>query len=151
VAAHPKDIGDRSTLAIILALREAGWKVLLPFGENTRYDLAIERDGELHRVQCKTGRLVNGAVVFRTSSSYYHHPHPKAPARHYQGQVDYFAVFCVETGSVYLVPMADLSAMTAGSLRVEPTRNQQRNRIRWGADYLIGRVTIEGLRVPSGA
>ena len=38
-------------------------------GENTRYDLAIERNGELSRVQCKTGRLKKGAVYFRTASS----------------------------------------------------------------------------------
>jgi hypothetical protein len=30
---HPKDVGDRSTLAIMLALRDAGYGVLLPFGE----------------------------------------------------------------------------------------------------------------------
>jgi hypothetical protein len=73
---HPKDIGDRSTLAIMLALGDAGFEVLLPFGENTRYDLAIRRDNSFELVQCKTGRLQKGAVIFRTASSYYHHPHP---------------------------------------------------------------------------
>jgi len=38
---HPKDIGDRTTLAIMLALRDVGFEVLLPFGENARYDLVI--------------------------------------------------------------------------------------------------------------
>jgi hypothetical protein len=149
--AHPKDIGDRSTLAIILALREHGFRVLLPFGENTRYDLAIERAGVFARVQCKTGRLIAGAVCFRTASSYYHHPRPKMPAKHYKGQVDYFAVFCPETGNVYLVPIDDLQPLTQASLRVEPTRNRQADRIRWAAEYALGRVTIEGLRGPSGA
>jgi len=32
---HPKAKGDRSTMAIILALHEAGLAVYLPFGENT--------------------------------------------------------------------------------------------------------------------
>jgi hypothetical protein len=35
---HPKDIGDRSQLAVMLALRATGFAVLIPFGENTRYD-----------------------------------------------------------------------------------------------------------------
>src|SRR5437764_13935895 len=60
---HPKDVGDRSTLAIIMALREAGYGVLLPFGENTRNDLVVDDGCELLRVQCKTGRLRHGAVV----------------------------------------------------------------------------------------
>jgi hypothetical protein len=54
---HPKDIGDRSTLAIMLALRERGYGVYVAFGENTRADLAIDDGQRLLRVQCKTGRL----------------------------------------------------------------------------------------------
>ena len=60
---HPKDVGDKSTLAIMLALRETGFGVLVPFGENTRYDLVIDDGSALRRVQCKTGRLRRGAVV----------------------------------------------------------------------------------------
>lgn len=148
---HPKDIGDRSTLAIVLALREAGYSVLMPFGENTRYDLVIERDGRLHRVQCKTGRLDDGVICFRTSSSYYHHPNPKTPSKHYRGQVDYFAVFCPETAGVYLVPIEDLPMETHASLRVDLPRNNQRKRIRMAAGYEIARVAIEGLRGSSDA
>jgi hypothetical protein len=29
---HPKDVGDRTTLAIMLALRGVGFAVLVPFG-----------------------------------------------------------------------------------------------------------------------
>ena len=49
---HPKDVGDKSTLAIMLALRETGYGVLVPFGENTRYDLVIDDGRALRRVQC---------------------------------------------------------------------------------------------------
>jgi len=38
---HPKAVGDRSTLAIMLALRAVGFAIYLPFGENTRSDLVI--------------------------------------------------------------------------------------------------------------
>jgi hypothetical protein len=55
---HPKLVGDRTTLAVIAGLRSAGYDVLLPFGENTRYDLVIDDDGRLSRVQCRIkGRL----------------------------------------------------------------------------------------------
>jgi hypothetical protein len=148
---HPKDVGDRSTLAIILALRDAGYGVLMPFGENTRYDLVIDDHGDFYRVQCKTGRLCNGAVSFPTASSYYHHPNPKLPAKHYHGQVDFFAVYCRDTAGVYLVPIADLPVETRAALRIDAPRNNQRRRIRAAADYEIGRITIEGLRGPSGA
>jgi hypothetical protein len=70
---HPKAIGDRSTLAVMTALESEGFKVLLPFGENVRYDLVVDDRGRLSRVQCKTGRLRSGAVRFNTCSFYGHH------------------------------------------------------------------------------
>ncbi len=83
----------------------------------------------MYLVQCKTGRLLGGAVRFRTASSYYHHPHPKKPAKHYVDQIDFFAVYCPETEGVYLIPIADLNAESLASLRVAPSRNNQRERV----------------------
>ncbi len=140
---HPKDKGDRSTLAIMAALREAGFAISVPFGENTRYDLVVDDGVRLFRVQCKTGHLFKGAVRFPTCSCYGHHRNPSAAARDYHGQVDYFAVYCVETAVVYLVPIDDLHVRRLGSLRVDPPRNNQRVRIRFAAEYEIGRVQLE--------
>jgi hypothetical protein len=62
---HPKDVGDGSTLAIMAALRMSGVALYVPFGESTRCDLIVDEDGELIRVQCKTGRLRDGAIGIR--------------------------------------------------------------------------------------
>jgi hypothetical protein len=143
---HPKDIGDRSTLAIILALRDKGYGVLLPFGENTRYDLVIDNDGAFSRVQCKTGRLRDGSIRFAVCSSYGHHRNPSTARRSYAGQIDSFAVYCPETGGVYLIPLADLPSRSSAHLRFHPPSNNQRKRVRYAADYEVTRVTIETSR-----
>ncbi|MCW2976118.1 MAG: hypothetical protein JWM06_1399 [Actinomycetia bacterium] len=151
---HPKDVGDRTTLAVMLALGEAGYDVLLPFGENMRYDLVIDDGRILSRVQCKTGRLSKGAVIFRTASSYYHHPNPGTPSKHYQGQVDFFGVYCRATTGVYLVPIDELPNQWSAALRVTAPRNAQTQGIRLASRYEIGRVDLGArprLRVPSGA
>ncbi len=148
---HPKDIGDRSTLAIISVFREVGYGIYLPFGENTRCGLILERAGQLDRVQCKTGRLRQGAIVFAVCSCYGHHRNPLTASRDYHGQIDLFAVYCRETGGVYLIPIDDVPTKSAAYLRVDAPRNNQRDRIRFAADYEIGRVAIEGLRASSGA
>src|SRR4051812_23077131 len=127
---HPKDVGDKSTIAIMLALRLQGYGVFVPFGENTRYDLVISDGDGLRKVQCKTGRLRDGCVKFRTSSSYAHHPNPKIRSRNYQGEIDDFAVYCPQLGSVYLIPIEDVMTGYHASLRVEPTRNGQLKNIR---------------------
>jgi len=143
---HPKTVGDRSTLATMLALHDAGYAVFLPFGENTRYDLVIDDGVSLLRVQCKTGRLRAGAVRFSTCSSYGHHSRPRAPRRDYLGEIDCFAVYCPETGSAYLVPIEDLPTKVEGALRIEPARNGQHRGIRLGESYKIARVTVADVR-----
>jgi len=148
---HPKDIGDVSTLAITLVLRSLGYGLYIPYGENTRCDLMLERDGFVDRVQCKTGRLRKGAVVFNVCSSYAHHRSPVVEKRSYHGEIDLFAVYCPETAGVYLVPITHLPVQRRGALRVDPPKNNQIDRIRFAADYEVGRVSIEGLRVSSGA
>lgn len=93
------------------------------------------------RVQCKTGRLRNGVVHFKTCSSYAHHSNPAAAARSYLGEIDYFAVYCPETSGVYLVPIEDVPLNWHGSLRVEEARNNQKRRVRYAEEYELGRVT----------
>jgi hypothetical protein len=139
---HPVDIGDRTTLAVISVLRELGYGVLLPFGENTRYDVVIDDGCELRKVQCKTGRLRAGAVVWNLCSHYGHHPNPRMIRRDYHGEIDYFGVYCPETCGVYLVPISDLPTRVRGYLRVEQPKNNQRKRIRLAAQYEIGRVHL---------
>ena len=126
----------------MLALQMLGIRFLIPFGENTRYDLVIDESGRLGRVQCKTGRLRDGAIRFATCSAYGHHREPPQARRDYRGEVDYFAVYCAETGGVYLVPIADVPTTTQGCLRFTPPRNNQRRRIRAADRYEIARVVV---------
>ncbi len=139
---HPKDIGDRTTLAVMVALREAGYAISVPFGENIRYDLVIDDGDRLLRIQCKTGRLRMGAVRFATCSSYGHHRNPRAARRSYAGQIDLFAVYCPETAGVYLIPIAEVPTKSSAMLRVDLPRNGQRKRIRLACDYWLGAVQV---------
>jgi hypothetical protein len=139
---HPKSVGDRSTPAILMALHKEDCGIYLPFGENTRCDLVVDAGGRLSRVQCKTGRLRNGSVRFATCRTYGHHRSPKATPRSYEGEIDEFAVFCPELGSVYLVPIGDVPARSQAALRITPTRNSQVRGIRPAAAYEIARVDL---------
>ena len=122
---HPKDVGDRTTLAIAFALNSRGYATYLPFGENTRCDLIVDYGARLSRVQCKTGRLLKGSVEFRTASTYLHHRNPKLRSRSYRREIDQFGVFCPQLG------------------RVDAPRNGQTEGIRRAADYEIARVDLQ--------
>jgi len=56
--------------------------------------------------------------------------------------VDFFAVYCRETAGIYLIPIAQIPLRREGALRVDPPKNMQRKRIRFAADYEIGRVML---------
>jgi PD-(D/E)XK nuclease superfamily protein len=148
---HPKAIGDRSTLALMLALSEAGYAVLVPFGENTRYDLVIDDGVSLKRVQCKTGRLREGGIRFGACSSYAHHPNPKMVIRDYLGQIDYLGVYCPDTGGAYLVPVEDAQVRKQGTLRLTPAKNGQKRRVRVAAEYEIAEVSVKATGEPGAS
>jgi PD-(D/E)XK endonuclease len=136
---NPKAIGERSQAYITAKLLEVGYNVLIPYGDNTRYDLVIEdADGQFWRVQCKTGWVENdGAyIAFKTASSYYHTKAGRTShgRRDYRGQVEYFAVYCPDTGKVYPVPIDHVGTASA-NLRLLPTGNKQEKNVRWAKDY----------------
>jgi hypothetical protein len=134
---HPKAVGDSSEAMVIARLVQSGKVVLLPFGENQRYDILIDESDRFLRVQCKTGRLRDGAVRFNTCSYTYHHPNNrgvKAYRHSYAGQADLFGVYCPDNDRVYLVPVIECGSNTA-ALRVDPARNNQSARVRWACNY----------------
>lgn len=116
------------------ALLKRGKKVLMPFGDNFRYDLVVEEDGRFTRIQCKTGRLIRGAIVFAVASSQYHRGGKR---QDYRGQIDSFGVFCPENGKVYIISIGDLPLVREAKLRLAPPGNSQVKGIRWAADYEI--------------
>ena len=87
--------------------------------------MVIDDGARLRRIQCKSGRYRNGAVLFATCSSYAHHPNPKPTRRAYIGQVDDFGVHCHDLGTVYLVPIEDATTGNHASLRVDKPKNNQ--------------------------
>jgi hypothetical protein len=130
---NPKAVGEMSEGQVLARLLMAGKVVLQPFGDNQRYDLVIDDDGTFVRIQCKTGRIRDGAVRFNTCSN---HHHRGKQSRSYHGQADMFGVFCPDNGQVYLVPV-DKVAGVSGALRVEPTKNGQKKGITFAAQYVF--------------
>jgi hypothetical protein len=57
---NTKAIGEVSEAVILAEFLKAGFPVLLPFGDNQRYDMVIEVSGRFLRVQCKTAFRAGG-------------------------------------------------------------------------------------------
>lgn len=132
---HPRTTGDIAESQVLAALIRAGEKVLLPFGDNHRYDLVLDRDGVFHRVQTKTGRLKNGSIrfatttVIRSKGNYQYR-------RGYLGEIEYFGVYCPENNHVYLVPVGDVPVGIA-TIRVNRLLLRRGKKSIWAKKYRV--------------
>lgn len=132
--------GNEGEAAVLHALIAHGVDVLIPFGEGQPYDLAADLAGQLLRIQCKTAWANGGCLQWNTHST----DHGRGPLS-YVGRADIFGVYFPSSGSVYLVPVVEVGR-SEGRLRLEPTRNNQRRRVRLARDYEIARWPAERLR-----
>jgi len=136
-----KAMGERSEAMITARFVSMGYNVLKPYGDNLRYDLVIEDvNKHLWRIQCKTGHIVSSgsSISFSAVSSYAHTRAGQAGQAHrnYQGQVDYFAVYCPATNGVYLVPIDHIKG-NQGTLRLQAIGITRNSNVRWAKDYAI--------------
>lgn len=132
LSSHPVEVGQRTEAIILAELVKRGYRVLLPFGVNHRYDMVIHNeDGTFTRVQCKTGCLRNGAISFQARSVQSNTK--AAKTRRYDGEADIFLVYCPDTDKVYRLEVAESGV--SPMLRVHSPKNGQSARVRWAADY----------------
>lgn len=135
---NTKRIGDISEGEITIALLKAGKNVLKPVGDNNRYDLVIEDSGQFFRVQCKTGKLINGSIRANLRSVYLTTNGTKV--ENYKGQIDFLAIYCPQVDKVYLVPETDIGRKQI-NLRIDESSGYN---VRWAYQYELGRLPESG-------
>ncbi len=127
----PSDVGARAEAAVAMALARAGARVYFPlFCAHAPVNLVVEDEGGLAPVQCKTARLIEGVLSFRTCSNTGNAP------KDYRGQVDFFGVYSPDLDQVFLVPTEHVPRRT-GHLRVGAPRNGQARGLRWARDHVV--------------
>lgn len=119
--------GDITESFITYAILNKKYKVSIPFGENCRYDLIMDDGKKLHKLQCKTGRIKEGSIVFNTTNNVY------GEDRNYIGQIDAFMVFSHELKKVYYIPIKKAPKREM-SLRVNKPKIKHPN-IKYAKDY----------------
>ncbi len=112
---------------------ELGLVVLRPLCEGRRYDLVIDLEPRLLRVQCKLARRVNRVLVTRVSTSRYT-PHGYVFSTYTAKEIDAIAAHSRDDHRCYLIPISEAGGRTALSLRLDPTLNSQVEGIKWALD-----------------
>ena len=89
-------------------LLSLGYNVSQPFCQDSKYDLIVDVNNKLYRLQVKTSRLLNeDTIVFNCRSTTKNSQTNKS--RYYQeNEIDYFATYW--NGEVFLVPVNECSS-----------------------------------------
>lgn len=128
---NPTQVGDISEAKLKARFIERGYVVLEAVNNGLRYDFVIEQNGRFQRVQAKTARLIDDEYILFSASSKDSSTNGDVD---YRGDIDLFAVYCPHNDTCYLLDV-NTTPLNNCTLRVVPTKNNQRKGIRWAADY----------------
>jgi hypothetical protein len=123
--------GNAAEAAVLYKLISAGIHVLVPFGGGLAFDLGavVPPDGDLLRIQVKSGRVRRDCVAFNSCSTDH-----GTGRQSYDGRADIIAVHELDSNRIFMVPVAECPTYV-GALRLHPPRNNQRRGIRFAEDY----------------
>ena len=99
-------IGNIGQAKVLSKFVELGIPVYTPFGEGYTVDLIAEFNGKLNRIQIKTTENVhdNSYMLWRISRQQGFHGNK---VKYDSGEIDYFALYCIESDILCLVPIDD--------------------------------------------
>lgn len=125
------DVTEAKTLSKLVSL---GYNPLLPFSENSRYDIAVDEDGELIRLQCKTAWRKDDKVLFNCCDIR-HTGGNSGRVGYDSSEIDGFAVLTPDEDLLW-IPISD-APNAAMTLRYEPSESKYASRSNIISDYLF--------------
>jgi PD-(D/E)XK endonuclease len=141
----PSQKGAIAETAITAEAVRLGIGVYRPVNEGERCDLIFNFHPQLVRVQCKWARL-SGAIIAVCVSTSRLTPAGYLRTTYSEDEIDAVVAYCPELNQSYFLPIAMVAGKSYIHLRLEPSKNQQRSRIHWAQDHLLGAIAQLGER-----
>jgi hypothetical protein len=130
----PSQKGGVAEAAITCAAIQLGLTVLRPLCEGRRYDVIVDLEPKLLRVQCKLARRIEGVLLVSLQTCR-HTPHGYVRTSYSAAEIDAVGIFSPELQRCFLIPIHEVSGRSSISLRLDPTGNNQARSIKWARDY----------------
>lgn len=129
-------IGEAQVLAKFESL---GISVSVPFGDNLPYDMIIDYEGKLFKIQVKTSSQSKEGVTefgikknrINTQTNYITY--------YNENEVDYYALYAINRKEFYLVPFEE-AGNSSIKIRYELPKNGQTNKIKMNYNYTFEKV-----------
>ncbi len=133
-----KIIGELTELKCQLFLLEQGFVVSKPVLDNARYDLILDYNNKLYRIQIKTSRWMSEkheGIIFNCKSQHRTSDGNKI-MKYTPDEIDFFMTEF--ENQFYLIPCDKIRGEMR--LRFKPTKNHQDNKAYFAKDYLFEEV-----------
>ena len=134
------NIGEAKALCKFVSLRVPVYQA---FGDNERSDLIADFNGKLQRIQVKTSeKCEDGKMTFSLVSSTMHRKNG-VKHKYTKEEVDYFALYNIESDTLLLVPIELVLGTTTVTFNLEykESRNQFKS-LNW-RDFEFENIIIE--------
>lgn len=138
---NTKKLGNLTELQCMTYLYGLGYSISIPFGNADKYDLILDINDKLYKVQIKHSSEyvdVNGETEYIKFKCTWqsHNTQGYARTKYQTNEVDFFATFY--NGQCYLVPIEECSAEKI--LRIKSPKNNQRKGISFLEEYTAEEV-----------
>ena len=140
----PSQKGAVAEAGITSMVIQLGLTVLRPLCEGRRYDLVVDLEPDLLRVQCKLARSLPGVLSVHLQTCR-HTPRGYVRTSYSAAEVDAIAAYSPQLHRGFLIPISEVSGRRNIHLRLDPTKNNQAEGIKWARDYEL-ESGIERLR-----
>ena len=117
--------------------------------QDAPYDLVLDLQDRLMRVQCKWAILTGDVVTIRCRRCR-RGPEGFIHRGYGHGEIDAIAAYCLELDACYLLPLELSIERAAVSLRLAPPQNNQKRKIHWAEEYEFA-ATLSCSRAHSSA
>ena len=104
---------DIAESAVVTALLKRGFKVLKPIGDRLPYDLAVDINGNLIRIQVKSAWYYNGSFIVDTRRTKTNR-RQMVRARYSRSDFDFAILYIDKLNTFYVMPVAAFSSYKAG-------------------------------------
>jgi hypothetical protein len=138
--------GAIAEIAIASQAIRLGIEVYRPIVEGGRFDCIFLIGSRLVRVQCKWAPQAGDIINVRCRSC----TRTRTGLRHRgytADEIDAYAAYCPNLDRCYFLPYDRFAGAASIQLRLEPSRNNQRQGIHWASDYEFG-ATLARLEGP---
>lgn len=136
---NTSQLGNIGEARVLSELVKLNIQCFTPFGDGSTVDLIAMFHGKLNRIQVKTTAQLNsvGAMEWKLTRQDGFHG---SRAQYSIEDIDYLALYCLETDTVCMIPFTEDLPKSTLSIRLDSYTGSRLKTMRFAKDYTISSI-----------